>query len=538
MTRLLASVGIDAAQWRALTRAYLVMDMRRAGGPKKQDSGRQRASAVPHVGLLVGAVMNSVSIALLVFVLRDPFTASVAMVAMSGVTIAMLLLVDFTGSVMSSDDYWVVAPRPVSSRTYFAARLAAVLAYVISFAAVMSFIPALVFLAWHRLGIGAFVGAISATVLTGVAGAAVIIGVYTYLLAHLPPSRLVRLMSVVHLLASTVSMAGFLFVIKALDSARISDYSISSVEWIWYVPVSWFAAIVPALAGLGGWREASAAAAAVAMTPLLLSLACGRLSLEFASKLSEASSQSSLSAARRRVDRVPGFARGEAYAVATLVRAQFRYDMRFRLGVLGILPMTAFYLAIGWNDGLWQDPFVGWAKGTGPIYMAVGFLPMILHGALQASDHWKASWIFFATPADPGRLVVASKNFVAVFVLGTYLLLLAAFWATFYERVWHAVVHAFFIGAGAHMLLQGAVILSPALPFAKEPKRAEQSGKLFVLFTVGMVFTSTGPLLLPFVYARPWLMVAVAVVLIGATIVLERALHRRARAYTAQLELA
>ena len=170
--------------------------------------------------------------------------------------------------------------------------------------------------------------------------------------------------------------------------------------------------------------------------------------------------------------------------------------------------------------------------------MAVGFLPMILHSALQTSDHWKASWVFFATPADPGRLVVASKNFVAVFILGTYLLLLAVFWATFYERIWHAAVHALFIGAGAHMLLQAAVILSPALPFAKEPKRAEQSGKLFVLFTFGMIFTSTGPLLLPFVYARPLLAIAVAIGLVVGTALLERALHRRARSYTAQLELA
>lgn len=537
MTRFLALVDIDAGQWRTLTRAYLLMDLRRAGGAKKQDADGRRASAVPHAGLLVGAVMNSISIAILVFALRDPFTASLAMVTMTGVTIGMLLLVDFTGSVMSADDYWVVAPRPVSSRTYFAARLASVLAYVVAFATIMSLIPAVVFVVWHGLGMGAFVGAIAATVLTGVAGTAVIIGAYTYLLANIAPAHLVRLMSAVHLLASTLSMAGFLFVMKGLDSARIREYSIATVEWIWYLPLSWFAAIVPTLAGIAGVRELTAAAAALILTPVLLSLACGRLSLEFASKLSEATARSGFVTTRRRLDRLPGFSAGEAYAVATLVRAQFRYDLRFRLGVLGILPMTGFYLAMGWNDGLWQDPFVGWGQGGAPIYMAVGFLPMILHGALQTSDHWKASWVFFATPADPGRLVVASKNFVAVFVLGTYLMLLAAFWATFYERVWHAFVHALFVGAGAHMLLQGAVILSPTLPFAKEPKRAEQSGKLFVLFTVGMVFTSTAPLMLPLVYSRPLLMLVVAVALIAATALLERALHRRARAYTAELEL-
>ncbi|HJR61471.1 MAG TPA: hypothetical protein VJ813_18835 [Vicinamibacterales bacterium] len=537
MTGLLAAAGIDPVQWRSLTVAYLRMDLRRGGGALRKDS-QKSASALSLAGLLVGAAINSVVIALLVFLIRDPLTAAVGMVTMATMTISMLLLLDFTGSVISAEDYWVIAPRPVTSRTYFAARLSAVLVYVIGFSLVLSFMPGLVFLAWHRLGVGAFAGALAATVLSAVAGSAVVIAAYTYLIARIAPSRLVRVMSGVHLFASVLSMAGFLVVMKGFENATVREYSLGDLAWIWYVPVTWFAAIVPVLGGTGSGREMLAAAGATLLTPILLSLACGRITLEFASHLSEATS-SGPARSRRTIERIPGFSRGEAYAVATLVRAQFRNDLRFRLGILGILPMTAFYLFLGWDEGLWTDPFAVRAKGGGaPVYMALAFLPMILHSALQVSDHWRASWIFLATPADPARLLVATKNFVAIFVLGSYLLLMAGFWTMFYERVWHALVHALFVGAGAHMLLQASVILSPGLPFAKEPKRTEQSGRLFFLLFVGMLFTSLGPALLPFVYSSAARTIALAAVLAAVTAVLERTLHRRARAFTAELEMA
>lgn len=537
MNRLAALAGIDGTQWWALTRTYLLMDIRRGGGARNAGSTSTHQSARPAAALLVGGLVNSAMITLLVFLIRDPLTAAVMMVTMGGATTSMLLMVDFAGSVIAAEDYWVLAPRPVSSRTYFAARLSAVLAYIISFALVLSLVPALMFLVAHGLGPGGFFGAIGANVLSSVAGAALVIAVYTSLMTRVSVSRLVPVISLVHLSASMMAMAGILLVMKGFQDPNFRDLSIARLDGFWYVPATWFGALVPALAGTGSQAELAASAGAVLVTIVLLWLACGRISLDSASRLTEATSAGSARSSQRVLDRVPGFRSGEAYVVATLIRAQFRHDLRFRLAILGILPMTVFYMFLGWDEGLLSDPFSSAAnRGAAPLYMALGFLPMMLHGALQASDHWKASWLFWATPADPGRLVVASKNFVAVFFLGSYLLLLAGIWSVFYERIWHAVVHAAFLGAGAHMLLQLAVMLSPALPFAREPKRAEHSGRLFWLFMVGMIFASLGPALLPSVYARPALALTLAAALVGLTLLLERVLRRRARAHFSALE--
>src|SRR5688572_25547416 len=98
MSPILRTLGIDPVQWSALTRAYLTMDLRRAGGARLlRTTGREGAPRAV-IGLLVGAFINSLLIALLVVVVDDTLTSAVQMVMMVSLTVAMLLVVDFTGS--------------------------------------------------------------------------------------------------------------------------------------------------------------------------------------------------------------------------------------------------------------------------------------------------------------------------------------------------------------------------------------------------------------------------------------------------------
>jgi len=528
MDRLLGALGIDAGQWRALTRAYLVMDLRKGGGAHAARPERRRwISRIPYAGLMIGSLLNSIIIAILVFVLDDPFTAVVLMVTMAAMNSAMLLLVDFTGFVVSTHDYWIVGPRPVASRTYFAARITAVLVYVSVAALAMSLAPATMLFVWHPVGIIGALAAILATILCCIATAGSVITVYTFLVAQVHPRRLGRALSSLQLASSAVSLTGFYLVIRSINGAAVRQVSIADQGWIWFVPVSWFASIEPALSGIGGVRESAAALAALGLTITALALAAGRLSLEFAERLSAAST----TAERPRkglMRRIPGFREGEAYAIATLVRAQFRYDMRFRFAILSIVPVTIFYIFLGMEDGALRDPFTGHGGPT-PVYLAVTLLPMTLHSTMRYSEHWRAAWIFFATPADPARLLIAAKNFVAVFFLGGYLLLMTAVWAWFYDSLWHAVVHAAIIGTIAHMLLQWVVLLSPSMPFAAEPRTSEQSSRVMRSFFIASLGAGIGPLLLPFIYRRASTTVAFAVLLACGTVTLELVLRRRAR---------
>src|SRR6185436_17207541 len=279
-----------------------------------------------------------------------------------------------------------------------------------------------------------------------------------------------------------------------------------------------------------------ASAAALLLTAASVPLAAGRLSLDYARRVGEASAVGEPSS-RRRLMRLPGFSSGEARAVALLVRAQFRFDQRFRMGVLGILPLTAFYLLMGSNRGGMQDPFSSAGEPSGPgVFFAIAFIPITLHAALSASESWRAAWIFFATPASHARIVVAAKNFVTFYFLGSYLIVLAAFWSWFFERVWHAAIHALILGVLAHLLLQLAVITRPSLPFAAEPHKAQRSASTFALFIVGGVVAGVFPSLLAIIYRSAVITVATVIFLMLITAAVEYALRLRVDEVIGDLE--
>lgn len=534
--RLLRTWGVDPVQWRALLRAYLRMDARRGGGAKPQGQ-RDGFGGLPFVALLTINIMTGAMFAIMAAALEDVRTFAHLMTTYAAVNTTMLLLVDFTAVVVSPDDYRVLGSRPVDSRTYFAARLSTLLVYVIAVSLANAALPAIVLWLWRGLGVLTAAGALAAVVLCGVCAAVFVITAYVALVEHVHPRRLTRALSYLHLAGSSLFLGGYYLAISALDNERIRSISIDGTSWVWLNPASWFASLIPVTAGIAEKADWLAAAAAMIVLAASVPLASGRISLAYAERLAEIGASSEPPRTGRSVmTQLPGFSRGEARAVALLVRAQFRYDNRFRLAILSLVPVTAFYILLGLDEGALTDPFTGWASGGIAMYFATVFLPMTIQSALIASDSWRAAWVFFATPADPAKLIVAAKNFVAVWFLGGYLLLLAVLWSFFFERVWHAFVHALFIGLIAHLLLQTAVIVRPALPFATEPQQAQRTSQLFGLFVVGGLFAGVLPLMLPFIYAAASRILVFFAFIVTVTAITEYALRLRAREAVLDLE--
>jgi hypothetical protein len=425
----------------------------------------------------------------------------------------MLLLVDFTGTVLSPDDYGILGPRPVESRTYFAARFATVAVYVGTVSVTIALLPALVLAV--RVGPLAGLATIAAVLLCDLCTAILVINMYVLLLRWIHPSRLRRATSYLQLAGASSFYLLYYLMTRTFQGAMLDRFDFATSPWLWSFPTTWFAAFVAVAEGAAApaWF---AAGAALAVVIGCLPLVAGRLSLDYARRLGELTAVGE-PARPPRSGWLPGFRRGEARAVALLVRAQFRFDQRFRMGVLGILPLTGFYLLLGLDGGALQDPFVPGAHGGGPgVFMAVVFIPMTLHAALTASESWRAAWVFFALPVSHARIVVAAKNFVALYFLGAYVVVLAAMWSYFFERIWHALVHALIAGLLAHLLLQLHVIVKPALPFAAEPRKAERSATLFGIILVGSMAAGVAPSLLPFVY-RSAVATVIVLLLLGLT---------------------
>ena len=524
--RIIHALGVDPIQWRALVRTYLRMDFR-AGGGATTRTGTGRARGHPLVGVAIITGLGGAMFATLAARIADLLVSATLLTTYGGINTVMLLLVDFTGLVVSPDDYGVLGHRPVSSRTYFASRLTSILAYIGFVSAVLALLPAVCYAFWWHLGIGGFVSTLAAVILCNASATIVIITVYAMMLTLVHPHRLRRALSYLQL----VSMMGFYLAyylsMEGFRNSFLFRLSFSDQPWMWLNPASWFAAFVRLAAGDVPITVWVASGLAIAISIACVPLAAGRLSLEYAQQLAE-TTVAGEPAARRRF-RLPGFGRAESRAVALLVAAQFRFDQRFRMAILGIIPLILFYLLLGLNEGALADPFSPDARSSAgvPLYMAVVFMPMTLHASLHYSDSWRAAWIFFATPASAARLIVAAKNIVSVWFLGGYLLLLAVIWSYYYERVWHAFFHAAVIGLLAHMLLQITVMMRPSLPFAAEPRKVERSARLYGVLFFGSMIAAVIPTFLPFVYVSAGLTAVVVAGMIAITIALEYTLRLR-----------
>jgi hypothetical protein len=537
LDRLLAALGVDGVQWRALVRVYLRMDFRARGGAAKPGEEGRRSS--PLFAITFGTVFVSSMFALIVAQIRDVLLSATLLTTYGGLTIILLVLMDFTGLVVSPDDYVVLGARPISSRTYFAARLSAVLAYIAFVGAVLSSVPALCYALWWHLGITGLLATTAAVVLGDCCAAVLIITIYVVLLTLVHPQRLRRAFSYLHLVLMLVFYGAYFLSMQAFGHSFLAELKFDDRPWLWLNPASWFAAFVRLAAGEAPAHVWLGAGAALALTAGCVPIAAGRLSLDYAQQLGETLAVADLPRKPHRFRlRLPTFRRAESRAVAMLIVAQFRFDHKFRMAILSIVPLIFFYLLLGLQQGPVLDPFVSGLRAAAgaPVYMAVVFMPMTLHSSLQYSDGWRAAWIFFATPASASRLIVAAKNFVAQWFLGGYLFLLAVIWSFYYERVWHAFFHAAMIGLLAHMLLQLTVLLRPALPFASEPRRAERTSSLYVIFLFGSLIAALIPMFLPLVYERPPLLAAVVALMVSLTAAMEFALRLRVNEAIGDLE--
>jgi hypothetical protein len=120
------------------------MDFRAPGGAVgRADQSRRGAS--PLYGLLFISGIGSLAFAVVAAMTDDTLVSASLLTTYAAANTMMLLLVDFTSVVVSPEDYNILGHRPVGSRTYFAARLAAIGVYVGGVSGVLGLAPALVY---------------------------------------------------------------------------------------------------------------------------------------------------------------------------------------------------------------------------------------------------------------------------------------------------------------------------------------------------------------------------------------------------------
>lgn len=532
MRRLFEALGVDYIQWKALTLTALKLDVRAGGvvGATAQGSKRGAGAFVGQV-ILYGGL--GLLLAVAVAFLGDRFAAAMLVVSYVVLLVATTMLLDLNGVILSPTDHAVLAFRPVSSRTFFAAKLTNVLVYTLGLATLVGLPPVIAFAMKHGAAVGA--AALAAVYASALCTTLAIVSGYTWLVRAIGSRRLRGVLSWVQFGISFFVYGGFILISDFVDRNALANFSLPWSPWLLLYPGTWFASYIELAAGAAGGLQAAGVVASVALAVALARGLRGRLTLEYAERIGALTAAGAADPAPASPLR-PGrwFRSPEVRAVAILLRGHFRNDLVFRMSVLAVLPLTLLYLVLGLREGA-SSP--GREPDLGFLSIAILISPVLLKGNLAQSEAYRASWIYFVTPADRTRLVRATCDLLLAFGLVPYLVFIAAALLIMGYGAARVFAYVSMMGLTSSLVLLLVTLMAPELPFSK-PRAKQSAGawRVALLMALSGGFAAILTLLVEPVHKRPLVLAAILAALAGANLLVSRLMRPRIERKAAQLE--
>jgi hypothetical protein len=419
-----------------------------------------------------------------------------------GVIAASNIFLSFGTGFLSPDETQIITPLPVTSQTFFFSRLAVLLCYTSVISLCVALGPAVAVYFFLGKNLLAAVAIIVTAVLAGIASGLTVIVIYGLLFLRISREKMTRIVGYAQFAGSLLTTASIVILSNIHHGVRLEKFTLSGYPWLAAVPGVWFASIVSFAANAGHSSLPGLAIAALAMIAVMSAGAHVLLGKTYQSRVSDLAAPSSISSTSRRLSREPFFFRWfsgllgshEARAVLMLFRAQFRFDSRFRMSLLSVLPLTLIYLVVAVVSGGVADPFVSGLKemvNAQLLYMIALLMPLMLMQSISQSDSYRSSWIFFVSPLDRAKLVLAVRNTLLAWVIVPYLIIIAIMFC-FFMPILHAVLHMMVLGALAIMIFQIFLMVAPKMPFAQQRKPNRNN----VANVIGISILSGGSIIL------------------------------------------
>jgi len=483
--------GADRGQLAALVAAGIKLDLRAS----RMGHGRTRVPPLV-MALLVYAMMGTfLSMALVGQ--EDIFMFSLFTVSAAMFMTGLLVVMEYSTVVVNPDDFDIMAHRPVSSKTYFWAKMANLFFFVLVTAGALTVPPAIiggVALAGPLYSIVYLASAVAACI--AVAGLAVLL--YAVALRIWSYDRFTSVVTYLHTAATFVLVLGYVFLPRALGGEAALP-TIHRGAWVFVAPPAWFAATAHLVTGESTAQDGLLAVIALAATVAIVAAAANTISLDYSRKLAELAAASRqaetpTSTARRR--RNPFGALGlrlcrndAERAGFTLLSAYMRRDKKLRARIFPAfgLPLAAY--VAGLLTGELNDPLAAQAGDMG-LLQILGFYSMFVGfffaSGLTQSDQWKASWLFYAAPlGDRSGLLVGARKFVVFQFLLPFFLVLFVLIAL---AVPVASAAAFVLVVALLAMITFAILTlaTPNLPLSQSVEKSRQARQIGLMMVMGL----------------------------------------------------
>jgi ABC-2 type transport system permease protein len=492
---------IDKQQLKTLLKASLKTDMRssssRFGGERKSLLGIPPIAFVLLIYFGMSAMLCGV-----VASANDVFLGAFFVLAMQMVFVAVTILLEFSHLILSPDDFPILAPHPVNSRTFFAAKVLHMVIYVTMMVVALGLIPAVVTAITYKQVL-LFPTMFFASWSAGTVAALFFAIFYTLMLRVGSREKMHRYLGYLQFLMTFVIYGGYMFLPELAKKMFALSKSGFDFTYLYLSPPGWFAAWPVLLTGGISPAQVWAAIAGLVSLVVMYFLGISRLSIGYAQTLNETvEEQQSKSEVRGR----PGmfnrllqlFSAPEDRIIWKLMRKQFKYDNRYKMSVLMIVPLTLLYVYMGLKDGqVLADPFhivAAVAKGGSnfTVYMALAFIPsMVIFGSAYSASY-QAAWIYYTSPADRTRLVLASNRFATIFFCIPYLVFMCALMTYFFGSILHAVLHCVVLFFVLLVLVDLIALIAPRIPFSMPMKSGQRTGAMMITMFIPMIFVMVG----------------------------------------------
>jgi ABC-2 type transport system permease protein len=423
-------VKIDYEQLRGIVAVKLLMDNRRQIGAYNRKPSKEPGNAF--VMTLFFYSIFGVFIAMMLYAIPSFMVSMIIFFSYIMVMIAMTLITDFSSVLLDTSDNTIILPKPIHSRTLFAARITHIFLYIGQLTAGLSLIPAAAVA--HQYGWIALAVFILLTVLAVMTAVFLTNTLYLLILQFANEEKLKNVINYFQIIMAVVIMGGYQLMPRMVDYLNLRDEVFTLQAWHFLAPPVWMAGAMEALHyGLYDTHHVVLLGCAVIIPFGGFYLANRFLTPVFSRKLSVMGTT---------VEPVSGKEKHEKGDLANRLagwlttgpvdRAAFEliYKIlgRDRKLKLKIYPSFGYIIVFGLIMVFRSKEDIGTTLAELHtteyhlllLYLTFIILQIALH-EVSYSDDFKASWIYFSSPLEkPGHILTGTLKalFVRLFVPG------------------------------------------------------------------------------------------------------------------------
>jgi ABC-2 type transport system permease protein len=416
--------GVDYNQLRTIVGIKLEMDNRRVSGVRYQQTESANASFA--WTFVIYFIFGGFLSFMLAFVPSILFAYSVYHAYLM-VMITMTLISDFSAVLLDTSDNTIVLPRPISNKTFYAARATHILIYIGLISLALTTVPIVLTFFKHGTAVGLFM--LTTTLLTVLFSVALTNGLYLFLMRFTSEERLKNLINYFQIGMAIFMMGGYQILPRLFSEEIVENLSATVPWWSVFIPPMWMAVALQTISDWNfNWINITNIILALTIPVLLWKAVNQYLTPYFTRKLADLGTSSSKQSEKKEQHNSIN-ARGSALATTGLEKAGFNLasfgfarDRKLKLRMypaFGYFVVLVFVLIFRGKEA--SQTWLEYIHEIGTSQMHLTAIYASIYIILTASyeihytDDFKAAWIFQSAPIQkPGELLIGNMKAILI----------------------------------------------------------------------------------------------------------------------------